>query len=67
MCLNVRLTAASHWGTGGRRKDLGPRVVAFYARAYVVAQQIFISASFVYELSGFYVKSSQVQSLLMAT
>lgn len=65
MCLNVRLTAASHWGTGGQEQ--APRVVAFYARAYVVAQQIFISASFVYELSGFYVKSSQVQSLLMAT
>lgn len=63
MCLNVRLTAASHWGTGGQVQ--APR--AFYARAYVVAQQIFISASFVYELSGFYVKSSQVQSLLMAT
>lgn len=54
-----------HWG--GRSKDIGPRVVAFYARAYEVAQQIFISASFVYELSGFYVKSRQVQSLLMAT
>lgn len=23
MCLNVRLTAASHWGTGGRRKHWG--------------------------------------------
>lgn len=29
--------------------------VAFYAGAYVAARQIFISGSFVYKLSGFYV------------